>query len=189
MSKKFNLFLILLSASLLFTGCNNNKEVEKEDMILAGYIVDIEDNNINVISPVGEFKFDISEAEITSEDELAIDNPVEVYYQDELNKETVINASKVIQHFDGYLIGEITNVNGDEFTILSEGNSYVFKLENPSDVDLSTLDLSLIYDVEFDKKLKSKEVNIAQELHIIEVDNAPVEELELVETFDGVIED
>ncbi|MCQ2979360.1 MAG: hypothetical protein MJ245_06160 [Clostridia bacterium] len=179
--------LTLLSISLLFSGCTKDNE-EKEDMYLAGYIVDIEDDYIEVVSSQGDFKFDISDAIIDKENEMEVDGTCEIYYQDELSEDNIIKANKVVPYFDGYLIGEISNINGDEFTITSEGNSYVFKLEN-SDVNLEELDLTQIYDVEFDKKLSSTSVNIAKELNLIEVDNAPSEELELVESFNGVIED
>lgn len=187
MYKKISI-LLLLALSVSLVGCKGNEE-EKEDMYLAGYIVDITDDEVSVISSQGEFKFDITDCVIESEDELQLDDSCEVYYSDELDEETVIKANKIVPYFDGYLIGNISNIDGDEFTITSEGTSYKFKLDSSCDVKLDELDLNELYDVEFDKKLSSKDVNIAQDLKLLEVDEAPVEELDLVENFNGTIED
>ena len=157
-------------------------------MYLAGYVVDINDEYVEVVSTQGNYKFDITDAEVSSNDEIEIDDTCEIYYQEDLKDDDTIKATKVVEYFNGYLIGTISNANENTFLLTADGQSYTFE-NHDENVDLSKLDLSQIYDVEFDKKLSSTSVNIAKELNLIEVDNAPSEELELVESFNGVIED
>lgn len=189
MYKKFSL-LLALALSLSLCGCE--KEEVKEDMYLEGYITLINENEIKVVSSQGEFNFDITDCIVDSEENLAVDDRVEIYYSDELNEE-LVRANKIVPSFEGFLLGNITSIeeseNPKEFTFESAGNTYHFKISDDSNVDLSNLDLSQIYDVEFDNKLSTTETNIATIVKPIEVDEAPVEELDIVENFNGTIED
>ena len=86
MYKKFSL-LLALALSLSLCGCE--KEEVKEDMYLEGYITLINENEIKVVSSQGEFNFDITDCVVDSEENLAVDDRVEIYYSDELNEELV----------------------------------------------------------------------------------------------------
>lgn len=190
MNKKIFVMSLILSSCLL-AGCNKTVD-EKEDMFLAGYIVDITDDTVEVVSNQGNFTFDITEASVESENGINIDDTFEIYYSDELEENEITKANKLVQYFDGYFIGTVTNkdTENNEFTLTSsDGVSYIFKMPENINTTVGLLNEELIYEVEFNKKIVSGVANEITALNILEVDDAPNEELELIETFNGTMVD
>ena len=172
MSKKIYTFL-MLTLLVILSGCKDENVLEeKAEKYISGYVIEKEDNSILIGSAAGNYKFNIENAKIETEDEISIDDMCDIYYYDELKNDESNTCIKIVEFYSNYIVGKVSDINteNDSMKVLSDTITYNFSLDKIDDDTVKNIKEDQMYEIRFDKKLTSSGINSATEINILEVD-------------------
>lgn len=171
----------LLGASMLLVGCTTNTEPVPERDI-EGYITKVEGSIIEIGTTYGNLSFETEGAKVEANDGLKVDDVVEIFfsYDKELEDGGFYKASKVVEEGMNVVISNLAAYDAEQDIayMLVDGGEYKFDLKG---ISHDPLTLDLIYEVQCENQIELSKINVASSIELIEVDDAPSEEIELVE--------
>lgn len=179
----------LLGASLLLCGCARDYEPVPERDV-EGYITKVEGNLIEIGTSEGTLLFDTEGAKIEADNGLNLDDVVEVYfsYDKEIENGSFFKANRVVEEVMNRIISNLAAYDAEEDIayMMVDGAEYKFDLKGISHEPLT---LDMIYEVQCDSQIELSKINVASSFTQIEVDDAPSEEIELVEQNTNYVEE
>lgn len=179
----------LLGASLLFVGCAKDYEPVPERDI-EGYITKVDGSIIEIGTSEGTISFETEGAKVEADNGLSLDEIVQVYfsYDGEIKNGSFFKANRVVEEVMNRLISNLSayDAENDIAYMLVDGAEYKFDLKG---IKHNPLTLDMIYEVQCESQIELSKINIASSFEQIEVDDAPSEEIELVEENTNYVEE
>ena len=138
----------------------------------------------------GTISFDTEGAKIESDNKLALDDVVEVYfsYDKDIENGDFFKANRVVKEVMNRLISNLAAYDAEEDIayMMVDGAEYKFDLKG---INHEPLTLDMIYEVQCENQIELSKINVASSFTQIEVDDAPSEEIELVEQNTNYVEE